>query len=70
MAQRLQAELEQAREVARLEVEQDHLQNLQQLEEGLGEKHAEQLRGLADLQEKHMEEIEIIKNEHEQQIEK
>lgn len=70
MTQRLQAELEQAKEVARLEVEQEHLQNLQQLEENLGENHAEQLKGLADLQKNHMEEVEKLKYHHQQEFEK
>lgn len=70
MSQKFQTELEEAKEVARYELEQEHLENLRQLEGSLGQKHAEQLRGLAELQQKHVDEIHNLKAGHVAEIER
>lgn len=70
MSQKFQTELEEAKEVARYELEQEHLENLRQLEASLGQKHAEQLHGLAELQQKHVEEIHILKAGHVAEVER
>ena len=70
MSEKFQTELEEAKEVARYELEQEHLENLRQLEQSLGQKHEEQLRGLAELQGKHVQEINILKAGHEAEVER
>lgn len=70
MSEKFQTELEEAKEVARYELEQEHLENLRQLEQSLGEKHEEQLRGLAELQGKHVQEINILKAGHVAEVER
>lgn len=70
MSQKFQTELEEAKEVARYELEQEHLENLRQLETNLGQKHEEQLRGLAELQQKHVQEINILKANHVAEVER
>ena len=70
MSEKFQTELEEAKEVARYELEQEHLENLRQLEQNLGQKHEEQLRGLAELQGKHVQEINILKAGHEAEVER
>ena len=70
MSQKFETELEEAKEVARYELEQEHLENLRQLEQSLGQKHAEQLRGLAELQQKHVQEINILKAGHVAEVER
>ena len=70
MSQKFQTELEEAKEVARYELEQEHLENLRQLETSLGQKHEEQLRGLAELQEKHAHEISVVKAGHVAEVER
>lgn len=69
-SQKFQTELEEAKEVARYELEQEHLENLRQLETNLGQKHEEQLRGLAELQQKHVQEINILKANHVAEVER
>lgn len=69
-SQKFQTELEEAKEVARYELEQEHLENLRQLETNLGQKHEEQLRGLAELQQKHVQEINIVKANHVAEVER
>lgn len=70
MSEKFQTELEEAKEVARYELEQEHLENLRQLEASLGQNHAEQLRGLAELQQKHVDEIHNLKAAHVTEIER
>lgn len=70
MTQKFQTELEEAKEVARYELEQEHLENLRQLETSLGQKHEEQLRGLSELQQKHVHEINNIKANHVAEVER
>ena len=70
MSEKFQTELEEAKEVARYELEQEHLENLRQLEQSLGQKHEQQLRGLAELQGKHVQEINILKAGHEAEVER
>ena len=70
MSQKFQTELEEAKEVARYELEQEHLENLRQLETSLGQKHSEQLRGLAELQNKHVQDINILKAGHVAEVER
>lgn len=61
MIQQFQTELEQAKEMAKYELEQEHLENLKQLETNLEQKHAEQLSGLMKLQGKHEEDMKQLK---------
>ena len=70
MSEKFQTELEEAKEVARYELEQEHLENLRQLEQSLSQKHEEQLRGLAELQGKHVQEINILKAGHVAEVER
>ena len=70
MSEKFQTELEEAKEVARFELEQEHLENLRQLEQSLGQKHEEQLSGLAELQGKHVQEINILKAGHVAEVER
>ena len=69
MTQRFQTELEQAKEMARMELEQEHLENLKLLELSLEQKHEEQLQGLAELQDRHVKEMEALKADHVNEIE-
>ena len=57
MTLQFQRELEQAKEIAKYELEQEHLENLKQLEVRLVQKHEEQLNGLLELQGKHEQEV-------------
>lgn len=70
MKERYKAEIEQAKERARLELEQEHLQNLQLLEEELEKKHAKQMEGLATLQDIHEEDIQRINQEQSEAMER
>jgi hypothetical protein len=69
MTQRFQAELEQAKELARLQLEHEHLENLRQLGEGLEQKQAQQLKGLTALQDEHVAEKQLMKKEHDKDME-
>lgn len=70
MKERYKAEIEQAKERARLELEQEHLQNLQLLEEELEKKHGKQMEGLATLQDIHEEDIQRINQEQSEAMER
>ena len=61
MTRQFQTELEQAKEMAKYELEQEHLENLKQLETSLQQQHAEQLSGLMRLQGQHEEEKKLLK---------
>lgn len=70
MKERYKAEIEQAKEKARLELEQEHLESLQMLEVELEQKHAKQIKGLASLQDVHEEDIQRINREHGETMER
>ena len=65
MMDNMSIETERIREITRNKCEQEHFENLRQLEEELEQKHIKQLESLAEMQQKHVRDIEAMKQKNE-----